>query len=90
MNQPGVRRVKAARVQVEGRQLVREVGFDIQKTALATQTEGETDISYTWILARKTFEGLPEFAVRQLMHLMVVREVKCVRDLGDLVIEIPA
>jgi hypothetical protein len=29
------------------RQLVREAGFDIEKTALATQTEGETDISYT-------------------------------------------
>jgi hypothetical protein len=36
------------------RQLVREAGFDIEKTALATQTEGETDISYIWILARKT------------------------------------
>jgi cyclopropane fatty-acyl-phospholipid synthase-like methyltransferase len=35
------------------RQLVRDAGFDIEKTALATQTEGETDISYTWILARK-------------------------------------
>jgi cyclopropane fatty-acyl-phospholipid synthase-like methyltransferase len=35
------------------RQLVREAGFDIEKTALGTQTEGETDISYTWILARK-------------------------------------
>jgi SAM-dependent methyltransferase len=35
------------------RQLVREAGFDIEKTALKTQTEGEKDISYTWILARK-------------------------------------
>jgi SAM-dependent methyltransferase len=35
------------------RQLVRDAGFDIEKTALGTQTEGETDISYTWILARK-------------------------------------
>ena len=35
------------------RQLVREAGFDIEKTALRTQAEGETDISYTWILARK-------------------------------------
>jgi SAM-dependent methyltransferase len=35
------------------RQLVREAGFDIEKTALGTQTEGETDIAYTWILARK-------------------------------------
>ena len=35
------------------RQLVRDAGFDIEKTALATQTEGEIDISYTWILARK-------------------------------------
>ena len=35
------------------RQLVREAGFDITKTALGTQTEGGTDISYTWILARK-------------------------------------
>jgi hypothetical protein len=35
------------------RQLVREAGFDIEKTALRTQTEAETDISYTWILARK-------------------------------------
>jgi cyclopropane fatty-acyl-phospholipid synthase-like methyltransferase len=36
------------------RQLVRDAGFDIEKTALRTQTEGEKDISYTWILARKT------------------------------------
>jgi SAM-dependent methyltransferase len=35
------------------RQVVRAAGFDIETTALATQTEGETDISYTWILARK-------------------------------------
>ena len=35
------------------RQLVRDAGFDIEKTALGIQTEGETDISYTWILARK-------------------------------------
>jgi SAM-dependent methyltransferase len=35
------------------RQVVRAAGFDIEKTAVATQTEGETDISYTWILARK-------------------------------------
>jgi SAM-dependent methyltransferase len=35
------------------RQLVRDAGFDITKTALGTQTEGGTDISYTWILARK-------------------------------------
>ena len=35
------------------RQLVRDAGFDIEKTALGTQKEGETDISYTWILARK-------------------------------------
>jgi SAM-dependent methyltransferase len=35
------------------RQLVREAGFDIEKTALGTQAEGEADISYTWILARK-------------------------------------
>jgi hypothetical protein len=35
------------------RQLVRDAGFDIEKTALATQTEGEIEISYTWILARK-------------------------------------
>ena len=35
------------------RQLVRDAGFDIDKTDLRTQTEGETDISYTWILARK-------------------------------------
>jgi 2-polyprenyl-3-methyl-5-hydroxy-6-metoxy-1,4-benzoquinol methylase len=35
------------------RQLVREAGFGIEETALATQTEGHTDISYTWILARK-------------------------------------
>ena len=35
------------------RQLVREAGFDIEKTALRTQTEGQTDLSYTWILARK-------------------------------------
>jgi hypothetical protein len=35
------------------RQLVREAGFDIEKTALETQKEGETDISYTWILAQK-------------------------------------
>jgi cyclopropane fatty-acyl-phospholipid synthase-like methyltransferase len=34
------------------RQLVRDAGFDIQRTALGTQTEGDTDISYTWILAR--------------------------------------
>jgi cyclopropane fatty-acyl-phospholipid synthase-like methyltransferase len=36
------------------RQLVRAAGFDIEKTALGTQTEGGTDISYTWVLARKT------------------------------------
>ena len=35
------------------RQLVREAGFDIDKTALRTQTEGQTDLPYTWILARK-------------------------------------
>jgi len=35
------------------RQLVREAGFGIEETALGTQTEGHTDISYTWILARK-------------------------------------
>jgi cyclopropane fatty-acyl-phospholipid synthase-like methyltransferase len=35
------------------RQLVREAGFDIEKTDLMTQTEGEKEISYTWILARK-------------------------------------
>jgi len=35
------------------RQVVREAGFDIEKTALASQAEGETDISYTWSLARK-------------------------------------
>ncbi len=35
------------------RQLVRDAGFDITRTALGTQTEGGTDISYTWILARK-------------------------------------
>ena len=35
------------------RQLVRDAGFDIEQTALETQKEGETDISYTWILARK-------------------------------------
>jgi cyclopropane fatty-acyl-phospholipid synthase-like methyltransferase len=36
------------------RQLVRQAGFDIEKTALAIQKEGETGISYTWILAQKT------------------------------------
>ena len=36
-----------------GAHLVRDAGFDIEKTALGTQTEGGTDISYTWILARK-------------------------------------
>jgi SAM-dependent methyltransferase len=35
------------------RQLVSEAGFGIEETALGTQTEGPTDISYTWILARK-------------------------------------
>jgi len=35
------------------RQLVRETGFSIEETALGTQTEGQTDISYTWILARR-------------------------------------
>jgi cyclopropane fatty-acyl-phospholipid synthase-like methyltransferase len=35
------------------RQLVRETGFSIEETAIGTQTEGQTDISYTWILARK-------------------------------------
>jgi SAM-dependent methyltransferase len=35
------------------RQLVRDAGFEIEKTALGNQAEGETDISYTWILARK-------------------------------------
>jgi len=35
------------------RQLVRAAGFDIEKTALRTQTEGQTDLPYTWILARK-------------------------------------
>jgi hypothetical protein len=35
------------------RQLVSEAGFGIEETALGTQTEGHTDISYTWILARK-------------------------------------
>jgi SAM-dependent methyltransferase len=35
------------------RQLVRDTGFDIEETALGTQTEGDIAISYTWILARK-------------------------------------
>lgn len=35
------------------RRLVREAGFDIEATDVGTQTEGETDISYTWILARR-------------------------------------
>ena len=35
------------------RRLVRAAGFDIEKTALRTQIEGETEIPYTWILARK-------------------------------------
>jgi SAM-dependent methyltransferase len=35
------------------RQLVRDTGFDIEHTGLETQAEGGTDISYTWILARK-------------------------------------
>ena len=35
------------------RQLVRDSGFDIEHTDLETQTEGDTDIPYTWILARK-------------------------------------
>lgn len=35
------------------RQLVRDTGFDIEHTDLGTQTEGDRDISYTWILARK-------------------------------------
>jgi SAM-dependent methyltransferase len=35
------------------RQLVRDSGFDIEHTDLQTQTEGDTDIPYTWILARK-------------------------------------
>ncbi|HEX4063313.1 MAG TPA: class I SAM-dependent methyltransferase [Streptosporangiaceae bacterium] len=35
------------------RQLVREAGFDIEQTALRIQTEGDHDVPYTWILARK-------------------------------------
>jgi SAM-dependent methyltransferase len=35
------------------RQLVRDTGFDIEHTDLEVQTEGDTDIPYTWILARK-------------------------------------
>ena len=35
------------------RQLVRDTGFNIEHTDLAVQTEGGTDIAYTWILARK-------------------------------------
>jgi cyclopropane fatty-acyl-phospholipid synthase-like methyltransferase len=35
------------------RQLVRDAGFDIEETALDTQTEGDVAIAYTWILARK-------------------------------------
>jgi SAM-dependent methyltransferase len=35
------------------RQLVRAAGFGIEHTELGTQTEGGTDISYTWILARR-------------------------------------
>lgn len=35
------------------RRLVREAGFEIEKTDVRTQTEGETEISYTWILARR-------------------------------------
>lgn len=34
-------------------QLVRDAGFDIEETALDTQTEGDVAIAYTWILARK-------------------------------------
>jgi cyclopropane fatty-acyl-phospholipid synthase-like methyltransferase len=40
------------------RQLVREAGFDIEQTALGIQTEGDTDISYTWILARRSSAAL--------------------------------
>jgi SAM-dependent methyltransferase len=35
------------------RQLVREAGFDIEQTAVETQKEDETEIPFTWILARK-------------------------------------
>jgi SAM-dependent methyltransferase len=36
------------------RQLVRETGFGIERTAVETQKEDETEIAFTWILARKT------------------------------------
>jgi DNA-binding NarL/FixJ family response regulator len=48
------------------RQLVRDAGFDIEKTALRTQTEGETDISYTWILARKA--SMPAQPSERALH----------------------
>jgi len=35
------------------RRLVREAGFDIEKTAVETQQEDETVVPFTWILARK-------------------------------------
>jgi SAM-dependent methyltransferase len=35
------------------RQLVGDTGFNIEHTDLEVQTEGDTDIPYTWILARK-------------------------------------
>jgi SAM-dependent methyltransferase len=35
------------------RQLVREAGFDIEKTAVEMQKEDETEVPFTWILARK-------------------------------------
>jgi SAM-dependent methyltransferase len=35
------------------RQLVREAGFDIEKTAVEKQKEDETEVPFTWILARK-------------------------------------
>ena len=35
------------------RQLVREAGFDIEKTAVESQKEDKADVPFTWILARK-------------------------------------
>ena len=43
----------AAVLDLATRQLVRAAGFGIEHTELGTQTEGGTDISYTWILARR-------------------------------------
>lgn len=39
------------------RRLVREAGFTIERTAIEGQIEGQVEIPYTWILARRPVDS---------------------------------